>query len=193
MLTTIAKPQDHGGVQQYYYTGNGASGIVPKIYYRSKHNWYEEVRYNYEESKTISLIGGKMFSYHNNNLSYSITPVAGVALGKLNGAIIGTNLETEYKKIFFTAESQYAFSVEKKSGDLFFNWSEFGYQITKAFYGGVALQVTHQYAFKNIWEPGMMVGLIYKNWTVPFYLFNAGGSNMNFVTGLNWDWTREKK
>lgn len=191
LFTTKVKSQDHGGVQQYYYSGNGESSIVPKIYYGNKNNWYGAVRYNYEESKTISLNVGKMFS-HENLVSYSITPVAGIVMGKLNGITIGSNAEAAYKKLFFSSEFEYDFSIEKKYDDLFFNWSECGYQITNLVYGGIALQVTHHYAVKNRWEPGIMVGMIYKNWTFPVYLFNPGYSNMNFVIGMNWDWTRAK-
>jgi hypothetical protein len=192
LLTVKCKSQDHGGVQQYYYSGDGASSIVPKIYYQSNNNWYGDVRYNYEEMQTLSLNAGKTFSRHGNMLSYSITPVAGLVLGKLNGISIGTNVETDYRDLFFSAESQYTFSTGDRSRNLFFNWSECGYQFTNRIYGGMALQVTHYYDLKNIWEPGIMMGLTYRNWTFPVYFFSPFSSSMNFVTGINWDWTHGK-
>jgi hypothetical protein len=187
----MGKTQVHGGFEQYYYTGVGVSTIVPKVYYQSRHNWYGEVRYNYEELQTVSLIAGKMFS-HKKIFSYSITPVAGLVLGRLNGGILGANINTEYKNLFFSSESQYTFSVEKRAENFFFNWSEFGYQFVSIMYVGLALQVTHPYEIKNNWEPAVMMGLTYKNWTFPLYAFNPARYNRNFVLGINWEWKQAK-
>ncbi|MEO6289352.1 MAG: hypothetical protein ABIO76_05505 [Ginsengibacter sp.] len=181
------KSQDHGGLEQYYYSSQGSSVIVPKVYYQSRNNWYGEMRYNYEELQTMSLIVGKMFS-NDRSLSYSVTPLSGVVLGKFKGGLIGSNITLDYKNLFFSSEAQYTFSVEKKTEDFFFNWSELGYSFTKLLYAGVALQVTHPYELKNNWEPGLMMGLEYKSWTFPLYVFNPGAQNRNFVLGVNWEW-----
>jgi len=191
MLHTIGKTQVHGGFEQYYYTGTGVSTIVPKVYYQSRDNWYGEVRYNYEELQTISLIAGKMFS-HKKIFSYSVTPVAGIVLGRLNGGTLGANINMKYKSLFFSSESQYTFSVEKRTENFFFNWSEFGYQFTNLVYAGLALQITHPYEIKNNWEPGVMMGLTYKSWTFPLYAFNPASNNRNFVLGINWEWKHVK-
>jgi hypothetical protein len=187
MIHNIAKSQEHGGFEQYYYTGAGVSAIVPKVYYESGHNWYGEVRYNYEELQTVSFNAGKIFS-HKKLLSYSVTPYAGIVLGRLNGGTLGTNINMEYKSLFFSSESQYTFSVEKRTENFFFNWSEFGYQLTGLVYVGLALQLTHPYEIKNNWEPGVMMGFTYKSWTFPVYAFNPAGNNRNFVLGINWEW-----
>ena len=191
MLYNSGQSQVHGGFQQYYYTGDGTSSIVPKIYYQNRKNWYGELRYNYEESQTVSLNAGKKFS-NKNLFSYSITPVAGIVLGKLNGITTGTNIDMDYKKLFFSSEIQYTFSMEKRTANLFLSWSEFGYQISKPIYCGIALQMTHHYSIKNIWEPGIIMGWIYKSWTFPLYAFNPIGNNRNFVLGINWQWNYEK-
>jgi hypothetical protein len=94
----------------------------------------------------------------------------------------------EYKSLFFSSESQYTFSVKKRTENFFFNWSEIGYQLTGLIYVGLALQLTHPYEIKNNWEPGVMMGLTYKKWTFPVYAFNPAGNNRNFVLGINWEW-----
>jgi len=190
-ICNIVTSQAHGGVEQYYYTGGGVSTIVPKAYYESPHNWYGEVRYNYEELQTVSFNAGKMFS-NKKALFYSVTPYAGVVLGRLNGGTLGTNINMEYKSVFFSSESQYTFSFEKRTENFFFNWSELGYQFTGLVYAGLALQLTHPYEIQNNWEPGVMMGLTYKNWTFPVYAFNPAGNNRNFVLGINWEWKYAK-
>ncbi len=112
LLNNIGFPQVHGGVQQYYYAGDGPSSIVPKVYYQSRKNWYGEVRYNYEASQTISMNAGKMFS-KKNEVSYSVTPVAGIVLGQLNGINTGANIDMDYKELFFSTEVEYTFSIDE--------------------------------------------------------------------------------
>ena len=179
--------QVHGGFEQYYYTGAGESVIVPKVYYESRQHWYGEVRYNYEESQTISFNAGKVFS-NNKIFSYSITPFAGIVMGRLNGGTLGSNVKMEYNNFFFSSESQYTFSIEKSTENFFFNWSESGYQFTRLVYAGLALQLTHPYEIKNNWQPGVMMGLMYKSWTFPVYAFNPGSNHRSFVLGINWEW-----
>ena len=187
MLNNIGFSQVHGGVQQYYYAGNGPSSIVPKAYYQSRKKWYGEVKYNYEASQTVSMNAGKMFS-KKNKISYSVTPMAGIVLGKLNGINTGVNIEMDYKKLFFSTEMEYTFSIDKNTGNQFLTWTELGYQLTRKVYSGIALQVIKNAQQKNIWEPGIMAGLVHENWTFPVYMFSPFCNNRNYVLGINWQW-----
>jgi len=191
MIVTIVKSQAHGGIEQYYYTAAGEPVIVPKVYYESRHHWYGEMRYNYEGFQTVSVNAGKVFS-NKGLLFFSVTPFAGIVLGRLNGGTLGSNIKMEYSRLFFSSESQYTFSLEKRVDNFFFNWSELGCELNKTFYAGLALQVTQLYKRENTWEPGAMIGLTYKNWTFPFYAFSPGGDKPNFVLGINWEWKHVK-
>lgn len=179
--------QQHGSFEQYYYTGLGTSVIVPKMQFQNKNNWFGEVRYNYEELQTISFNAGKIFS-KSNSFSYTVSPYAGLVLGRLNGGTVGSNISVEHSKLFFSAESQYTFSMNEKSANYFFNWSELGYQFTKLMYSGIAVQVTHPFEVRNNWEPGIMLGITYKSWTFPFYTFSPANNNRNYVLGISWEW-----
>jgi len=191
MLNNICRSQAHAGFEQYYYTGDGPSSVVPKVYYQSRKNWYGELRYNYEASQTVSMNAGKMFS-KKSTLSYSVTPVAGIVLGKFNGINTGTNIDMDYKKLFFSTEIEYTFSIDKTRGNLFLTWSECGYQFTEKIYSGMALQVIKNGQQKNIWEPGIMMGWVHEGWTFPLYMFNPFSNNRNYVLGINWEWNYEK-
>ena len=187
LLNNIGFPQVHGGVQQYYYAGDGPSSIVPKVYYQSRKNWYGEVRYNYEASQTISMNAGKMFS-KKNEVSYSVTPVAGIVLGQLNGINTGANIDMDYKELFFSTEVEYTFSIDENYRNLFLTWTELGYEFTKKVYSGIALQVIKHGQKKNIWEPGIMAGWMHENWTFPIYMFSPFSTHRNYVLGINWQW-----
>jgi hypothetical protein len=188
MLYNTAISQKRGGIEQYYYGGQkGISAVVPKIYYQNKKNWYAEVRYNYDELETISFNAGKTFSKEN-IVAYAVTPIAGIITGKLNGASLGLNVQSEYKKVFFSAESQYTFSINSRDAEYFYNWSELGYDISEAVYTGLAMQLTHLYKTTNEWEPGIVVGLSFNKFTFPLYLFNPASANRYFVLGINIEW-----
>ena len=187
MSYNVVKSQSHGGFEQYYYAGRGMSAIVPKIYYETQHHWYGEVRYNYEQLQTVSFNAGKTF-LHKKLLSYSVTPFAGLVLGRLTGETIGLNMKVDYKSWFFSFESQYTFSPKRKATNFFFNWSECGYELNGCIYTGVALQLTRPFEVKSNWQPGVMMALMYKSWTFPVYVFNPAGNNPNFVVGINWEW-----
>jgi hypothetical protein len=192
MLYSKANAQTHGGFEQYYYPGNkGTSTIVPRVYYQTKKKWYAEARYNYDESQTFAFNAGKTFST-TGRVSYSVTPVAGVVTGKLNGASLGVNSEIEYEKLFFSSESQYTFSSVGRNGDFLFNWSELGYQVTSKFYTGLALQLTRVYRTTNVWEPGVMTGFSFDKFTFPLYMFSPLNSKRYFVLGINWEWQHLK-
>jgi hypothetical protein len=191
IICKTAWPQEKGGMEQYYYTGVGSPAIVPKIYYESSRNWHSEMRYNYEELQSISFNSGKRISL-DKRLGLTVTPMGGIVLGKLNGGNIGFNMDVEYKKIFISLESQFTFSVEQKTQSFFFNWSEAGYQFSNLAYAGVALQVTHAFEMKSSWQPGVMTGLCFKNWTFPLYAFDPASKNRNYVIGINWQWQKEK-
>ncbi len=188
MKAFAANCQEHGSFEQYYYARAGAASvIVPKISYQNRHNWFGEVRYNYEELQTISFNAGKMFS-NSKTFSYSLAPYAGLVLGRLNGGSLGSKIDLGFKGLFFSSESQYTFSVNDKTENFFFMWSELGYQLTHLVYSGIALQLTHPFEIKNNWEPGVMVGFTYKSWTFPLYAFSPTNNNRNYVLGINWEW-----
>lgn len=193
MAYSKASTQTHGGVEQYYYSGNqGSSTVVPRLYYRNKKNWYAEVRYNHEELETFSFNVGKTFS-KNGIVSYSVTPVVGAMSGKLNGASFGVNTDLEYKNLFFSSEYQSTFSVNSRQANFLFNWSELGYEATRNIYTGLALQLTHCYKTANTWEPGIMVGFSFNKFTFPLYAFSPMTNKRNFVLGINWEWQRLKR
>ncbi|MEO6330458.1 MAG: hypothetical protein ABIO55_16100 [Ginsengibacter sp.] len=190
MLYNVTISQTHGGVEQYYYPGNKRiSAIVPRVYFQNKKNWYGEVRYNYDDLETISFNAGKTFS-NDDIISYTVTPIAGIMAGKSTGALLGLNGELDYKKLFFTAESQYAFSAKSRTGNFFYNWSELGYQVTGNIYTGLALQVTRLYKTTSSIEPGFMTGASFNNWTFPMYIFNPMNNSRYFVLGINIEWNK---
>ncbi len=197
-LTAFA--QWKAGIEQYVYSHTPLSeGIVPIIYLQSPGNFYGELRYNYEEAKTISLFAGKSFT-GGGNFEYKLTPMAGYSTGRFKGVSLAINAEGEWKNFFISSQTQYSIAtmktdslmVKKNADDFFFSWSETGYGFGEHFFAGLSVQYTRQ-AGDNIIEPGLLTGLNFQNLSFPFYVFNPFNSNRYFVAGVNYDFSFKKK
>jgi hypothetical protein len=193
LLYNTANSQSTLGFEQLYYIDNpGASpapSVVPRIYYSGRNNCYGEVRYNYEEVRTLSLYAGRTFSKQD-SLSWSFTPVAGLLLGKLKGGAVGVNATLNYRKLSFYSSMQYTFSRENKHSNFIYSWSDLDYLLTGGFYAGLVIQQTRFYNTNNKWDPGLLLGFLVKTWTFPLYAFNPMSNDRRFVIGVTkeWDW-----
>jgi hypothetical protein len=183
-----------GAVEHYYFTRTRSSEslMTPMAHFTSANNWYGEARYNFDELNTFSLYAGRKFS-GGRNLSWEATPVVGGLMGQMTGGSLGMNVGMDFKKIFFSSQSQYSFSMENSTDKYFFNWTEVGYSATPWMYAGLAMQQTNVYRTQGKLEPGCMVGFSIKNWTIPLYAFNTSDQERYFVLGLNWQWDTKKR
>ena len=177
--------QSSGGIEQDYYWGqNRPFSWVPIASYCTPGNWYFEGRGNYEASNSGSLYLGKTFR-KNAVVSYSVTPLAGVVMGKFTGGSVGANVALDYKKISFSSQPQYTFSIADRATNFSYSWSDFSYQLKTWLAAGVSLQQT-----RGLSEKGILIRGVYKNLSVPLYVFNPAASERYFVLGLNVRWGR---
>lgn len=158
---------------------------------RSPANWYGEIRYNYEDAKTFSLYAGKTFS-GGKVAKYSITPMAGYSTGLFTGFSLGVNTDAEWRDFYFSAQSQYSFSSKTKADNFLFSWSELGYSISDHFFTGLSLQYTLTVCQAAV-EPGIVTGVRFKNFEIPFYVFKPFRFERYFVLGLSYEFNLKKK
>lgn len=182
------RAQSHVGLEHYYYMGTyQAFTLVPVAYYQNEKNWYAEGRFNYEAVNTLSLYGGKTFE-RKAAVSYAVTPILGVVLGQLNGGSTGFNLEMSYKNFNFNTQSQYTFSVQQRTNNFVYSWSDLAYQFSEKFSAGVSFQQTKLYRVNGAFEKGLLVKTGYKNFSFPLYIFRPESSERYFVLGINYEW-----
>lgn len=189
---TMAHSQSKWMFENYNYIRQPeAASFVPMLHFETSNNWYGELRYNYEDVKTISLFGGRSFN-GGKNIIYTVTPMLGASAGQFTGVTFATNAEIEWKNIFFSAQSQYSKATKASSSSFFFNWSELGYSIGNNAYAGVALQYTKEQEAAYT-EPGLFAGISFKNVSIPFYVFSPFSKGRYFVLGLNIEYSANKK
>lgn len=192
MIAPDAPAQSKWVFENYnYIQQKDAAVFVPMLHFETKNNWYAEVRYNYEDVKTASLFGGKMFS-GGRSLSYTLTPMIGFSVGNFTGVSLGTNVDLEWKNFFLTAQSQFSKATKNLSTDFFFNWSELGYSIGDHLFAGVAIQYTAEPG-AQYFEPGLLAGFSFKNVSIPFYVFSPFAKDRYFVLGLNVEYNLKKR
>lgn len=187
-LSHKAHTQAHGGVGQYFYMGERQPfTLVPIVYYQTAGNWYVEGRYNYEALKTMSVYAGKVFE-KKSALSFSASPVIGAVIGQFNGGSIGINNELDYKKLLFSSQLQYTFSIEDRTDNFFYSWSDLSYQAINNIYAGFSVQQTSIYRLQRKLEKGFFVKALVNKWTLPFYIFSPVSKERYFVLGITHDW-----
>lgn len=192
LFNQAVQGQDRKGFEGYYYPTNGAglSTLSTKLFYQTSQGWYTECRYNYEEDRTAGFSVGRTFSKEN-TFSYSITPEAGLTVGKLQGACLGENTVLSWKRLSFNSSLLYTAGVKQgEAGYSLFNWSELNVQISKYLYGGVTVQESSFCQTVTSREPGAQLGLLFKGWTIPFYVFDRPGNHLYFLAGICHEWKK---
>jgi hypothetical protein len=180
-----AAAQSKAGLEQYYYyTDNKTVSVNPRVWYQSGAGWYAEGRYNYEAAQSLSLIAGRTYSF-GSAVSCSVTPMAGIVAGKLNGVVLASNTSAEYRKFLFYMQSQYTFSTDEKENNFIYHWADLSYEATHFLSAGVSLQHTNLYNTVARSEIGFFIKTAFKNWELPVYIFNAAGKNRYLVIGVN--------
>ncbi len=186
--------QSEIAVEQYHYVGKGLPYLfMPVAHWQSARNWYAEARYNYEDIETFSFYAGRSFT-RENNLSYTFTPIVGAAMGRFRGISTGLNMDLEYGKFYFSAQSQYSLATDKGKGndDFFYSWSEAGYQPFDWLYAGATFQQTIT-SDENLMEPGMLVGFSFGRYSIPVYAFDLFNARRYFIIGFTVSWQGKNK
>jgi hypothetical protein len=191
MLNIEAASQTDCGMQQYYSMGENKSfDFTPIIYFQNSHKWTFEGRYNYEAPNTISAYAGKVYQ-KKSLFSYSINPVVGMVTGGFNGGSAGVNIDADFKKLSFSSQAQYSFSLEDKTQNFTYSWSELSFNLKKYVGGGLCLQQTGDYNNINTLDRGIFLKVTSNGWTMPLYLFQNPDKENYFILSLIYEWTQK--
>ena len=161
--------------------GMGIAGA----YYK---NLYVETRWNYEDLQTFTLLGGYSFSNDQHNFQWELIPMLGFAAGNTNAVIPALKLDLSYKKLGLYSDLEYAFSVDDKSSNYFYVWSEFTYAVKDWFQPGLVAQRTRLFKTAREIDRGFMINSNFlARLTLSGYLFDPFDKGKTFyVLGLNY-------
>jgi hypothetical protein len=192
LFYSTAFTQAKSGVENYNLLSSGNEYVwMPVFHHQAKNGIYTELRYNYEDLRTLSIYGGKTFA-GGKKLQFNLTPMLGYSAGRFTGVSLAMNAEVEWKGFYFSSQTQYSMATKQSSDDFFFSWSESGYNISDNFFTGVAIQYTRQQGISEA-DPGFVAGINFKNFSIPAYAFNPFQPGRYFIVGLNYEFDFKKK
>jgi hypothetical protein len=123
-----------------YYVPDGTSYLQPTL--MADHNGLHlEARYQYEELNSgsawigINLAGGK-------TVQVAFTAMGGVVFGDLEGIAPGAEITVTFWRLAYYGEAEYVYDVGSGSGDFFYAWTQFTFQLDRAWSAGLAFQRT---------------------------------------------------
>ncbi len=192
VASVSAFAQAKSGLENYNYMSSGqAYSWMPVAHYQAKKGYYAELRYNYEDLKTVSFYSGKTF-YAGKEKQISITPMIGVSSGTFTGVSAACKAEAETGLFFFSTEFQFSKEIKNADGSFIFSWSEAGISVFESGFAGLAMQTTFQNGDRLI-EPGLVAGFSAGRVTVPLYLFNPFEKGKWFLLGINYEFQIKRK
>jgi hypothetical protein len=195
MMQFNVTAQKQAGIGVYNYINARSEATIQVLgNIQTNNNWYAELRYNYEDVKTLSVYCGRTFE-NGKAFQYSLTPMAGFSYGRFTGVSFAFNADAKWKNFFLSSQTQYSMSTAAKKNnieDFYFSWSELGYNFSNYIFTGLAVQYTLK-ADHNNFEPGFLAGVSFKNISLPFYVFSPFNSNRYYVLEFCYELNLKKK
>jgi hypothetical protein len=183
-----AGAQSKTGIENYNFLSSGEDYVwMPVVHHLGKKRWYTEMRYNYEETNSVSVYIGKSFC-GKGDFDYTVTPMLGIVFGNFKGGSLALNMELEHNKVSASMQTQYTINTSEVNKSFFFNWAELEYHLAKWLYAGLSTQLTKGYKRNLTTEYGVVAGLVIKKLSIPVYIFNPLGDKKNYIIGINAEW-----
>jgi len=155
--------------------------------YSADMDWLHlEARYNYEDMKTVSAWFGYNFS-GGNDFEYTLTPMAGLVAGNINGIAPGLELCFGFRGFELYSESEYVFDFKEKETDYFYTWTDLSYSPVDWLWFGLSGQLTKSYQTEMEFEPGVMLGGGYRWFELTGYAYNVGGDDPYLMISLSFN------
>lgn len=161
------------------------------IYYKKN---YWEARYNYEDTKTFSLLWGHPFCIAK-KMEIEIIPTIGLSVGNFSGMNHALQLNAENLRFEVYSLNQFSFCFTDVNNSFFFNWTEVMYKFKKVVKLGAALQYTEVMPPKQMTETvpsthqidaGPVIGFQYKKFYLCGYFFNFWEADRHYALGLTY-------
>jgi hypothetical protein len=142
-----------------------------------------EARYNYEDFNTGSLWIGYNLSV-DGEVSLVFTPMIAAVVGDTDGVAPGFNLVIDWWKLAFSSQSEYVIDTSDSANNFMYTWTELSLWPWDWLGAGVVVQRTRVADLDFEAEPGLLLGLAWKNASVTGYVFGLDESDQTVVVGV---------
>jgi hypothetical protein len=141
-----------------------------------------EARYNYEDFNTGSLWVGYNLSVEG-EVTLVFTPMIAGVFGDTDGVAPGFNLAIDWWRLAFFSQCEYVFDTDGSEESFFYSWTELSVWPLDWLGAGVVVQRTKVADLDFEAEPGVLLGLAYKNADLTVYVFDPDESDPVWVVG----------
>jgi hypothetical protein len=175
-------PWNFNAEVNFYFFSNDF--ILLPILSADREKLHLEVRYNYEDIKTISGWIGYNFS-GGNNFEYAVTPMIGGVVGLSRGIAPGLEFALGFKGFELYSESEYLIDPANTQNNFYYNWSDLTYLITDWLGVGISGQHTRLYHTKAEIQRGLLIRGGFKQSELTAYFYNMDVGNPFFLLTLS--------
>lgn len=143
---------------------------------------YWELRYNYEDRKTGSILLGRAIDLEQENL-LQLIPTIGITFGNRLGISPGLTTVLESKQVRAFSQNQY-FIGRKKYESFFLSWSAVLFRMKGALFLGISEQVlsSNGYPLQVLSTP--VVSFKKLPWYIDFYYYNFWNNDKMIAIGI---------
>lgn len=141
-----------------------------------------EARYQWEDWRTASVWAGRNFEF-GEKVAVSITPMAGLVFGYVNGAAPGYLIEAEWKRLYFYSSSEYVFDFADSESNFAYTWNELSVDLDHLQFG-IVLQRLRPFQSELDIQKGLLLMREQGKFLFGLYLFNLGWTDPTVVLNL---------
>jgi len=162
---------------------HGAFSMTPIASLNLRH-LSAELRYNYEDLRTISGAVGYRF-IGDNKVWYEIVPKIAVSVGNFDGISPGISLSTGTGRVAFLADLEYIFALDESNDSYLYGLIAGTVDILPGFYAGINAQRSLIFETSNAVNAGVLVGGYLGSFDLYGLAENFWNSDRYFIIGLS--------
>jgi len=156
--------------------------------FAADHEWLHlEVRYNYEDRRTVSTWIGYNFSA-GKKITLEITPMYGTVIGDTDGMALGYEGTLAWQWLELYSESEYLYALGGRSDSFLYTWTTLTALPTDWLRLGVVVQRPRAYETSLDIQRGFFLGLSTEHVGVTAYVINPDLHRPTYVLALDVSW-----
>ena len=166
-----SEPESSLEATAFYYAMRDQSDFGSGVVSYNHGSLHLEARYNYEDRDAASAFVGWNFA-GGGDLSFEVTPIAGLLFGSTRGVIPGVEASVAYGAFDASVEAEYVHNLDDHSASYFYTWDELGWTPVQWLRVGLAGQRTRAIDSSLELERGFFAQVIASKLQFGVYVFN---------------------
>lgn len=170
----------------YYSNPPNSEDRLIGIIYADRGPLHLEFRYNYEDLDTAALFTGWKIPVQGNEISGTLTPMAGIVFGATDGIAPGLEADLDWDRLNFYTEDEYLFDFGDSSDNFFYSWSTLTWGFTEQLRAGVVAERNRVVNTGLTIQRGLIFQYAFQQTALSLYTYNIGTSDSYTVISIGY-------